>query len=146
MPGWLPPAPFHIGDGKHGKLTADQWRTFCNVHLVISLIRLWGSTPEDSREYKMLVNFMQLIAAIKAATTRSISLENIQIYKENMLLYLRGVKELFPGVAFSQNQHLSCHLSTMLEDYGPTHSWRAFAVEHFNYIMQQTHTNNKFGQ
>ena len=145
LPSWLPSAPFHVGDGKHGKLTADQWRTFCTVHLVITLIRLWGYTPADGREYRLLVNFMHLVLATKAATMRSMSPERIKVYKDNMQSYLNGIKQLFPGVAFSRNHHLSCHLPGMLEDYGPTHSWRTFAIERFNYIMQKTPTNNKFG-
>ena len=48
FPTWLSPAPRNIGLGKVGKLTADQWRTFGTVHVVITMIRLWGHYPPDS--------------------------------------------------------------------------------------------------
>lgn len=145
LPNWMSAAPTHIGDGKHGKIHADQWRSFCTVHLVITLPRIWGNLPADDRRREMLVNFMQLATATKVATMRSITNEMIQIYKDNMLSYLCGVVDLFPGVALVPNQHLSLHLPELLEDFGPTHSWRTFPIERFNFLLQQTNTNRKFG-
>ena len=40
LPTWCTPAPTKIGDGDHGKISADGWRTFCSIHLVVTLGRL----------------------------------------------------------------------------------------------------------
>ena len=67
LPSWLSPVPYRMGDAKCGKLTADQWRTAGTIHLVITLFRLWGHMSKDSREYKLLQNFIHLAMAVKIA-------------------------------------------------------------------------------
>ncbi|KAH8996076.1 hypothetical protein EDB86DRAFT_2829217 [Lactarius hatsudake] len=38
LPSWIGHAPPELGNGKHGKLSADQWRTACTVNLVVTLL------------------------------------------------------------------------------------------------------------
>lgn len=42
LPSWLPASPKEAGLAPSGKLSADQWRTTCTVHLVVTLGRTWG--------------------------------------------------------------------------------------------------------
>ncbi|KAH7903067.1 hypothetical protein BJ138DRAFT_968319, partial [Hygrophoropsis aurantiaca] len=61
LPSFLSPAPSKVGSQKR-KLTADQWRSTGMIHLVITLIRLWGF--ETGRKRQMLFNYMHLVTAV----------------------------------------------------------------------------------
>ena len=145
LPSWLAAAPHHPGSGRHGKFTADQWRSFCTVNLVISLIRLWGVKPEDSRKHRMLVNFLDLVAAVKIAHMRVMTPERIAQYEFYIHRYLKTLLDLYPGTSMAPYQHRCLHLGSMLRQFGPVHAWRTFPFERFNYLLQQTKTNMKFG-
>lgn len=73
LPSCLSPAPPRIGDKGQGKISADGWRVFSTVHLIVTLGRVWGSLPEDTREYQLFSNLCDLVGAIKIATGRSIT-------------------------------------------------------------------------
>ena len=145
-PSWLAAAPHEPGSAQHGKFTADQWRTFCTVNLVVSLIRLWGHEPKNSRKHQMLVNFLNLVAAVKIAHMRVLTPERITQYEFYMHRYLKNLLELYPGTAMAPYQHLCLHFGSMLRQYGPVHAWRTFPFERYNYLLQQTSTNRKFGK
>ncbi len=68
LPSWLRAGPLEIGSTPSGKLSADQWRTTCTVHLVITLGKFWGIKPHDGHFYAMYKNFMDLVMAMKLAT------------------------------------------------------------------------------
>ncbi|GBE86757.1 hypothetical protein SCP_0906380 [Sparassis crispa] len=142
LPSTLTPPPRRPGTSS-GKLEADELRTFCTINLTISLIWAWGSKPSDSREYRMLQNFMDLITAVKLASLRTMTSERITRYRRHMHRYLRTLLELFPGTTISPNQHNSLHLPEHLERFGPTHSIRAFSFERNNGDLQTILTNNK---
>lgn len=145
-PSWLSLAPKHPGEASWGKLTADQWRTFCLVNLPVTLIRLWGSGHDAlRREYRVLQNFMDLISAIKIACARRITPAEIKEYEILMHRYLVTLLELFPGTNISPYQHLSLHLGSLLEGFGPSTSWRVWAFERGNLMLQTIPTNNIFG-
>ncbi|KAI0042377.1 hypothetical protein FA95DRAFT_1500162 [Auriscalpium vulgare] len=145
LPSWVSRAPSNAGSSTHGKFSADQWRTWCTIHLVITLIRLWGCLPEQSREFQMLANFMDLVSATKLATMRSMTVDREDQFYEFMMNYLRRLKILFPGVRLKPNDHFSVHLPTFLKRFGPSHAWRSFAFERWNYMLQQIKTNGRFG-
>ncbi|GAW08063.1 hypothetical protein LENED_010101 [Lentinula edodes] len=67
IPSWMDTAPNRPGEKSHGSFTADQWRMFCTVNLPITLVRLWGTLPQDERKYAILVNFMHLVTALYPA-------------------------------------------------------------------------------
>jgi hypothetical protein len=145
LPSWVAPAPDKPGTAQHGKFSADQWRTFCTVNLVFSLIRLWGHEDKESRQYCMLVNFLDLVTAVELAHRRVMTPPRIAQYEFYMHRYLTTLLELYPGTALTPNQHLSLHLGAMLRNFGPVHAWRTFPFERYNYLLQQTETNMKFG-
>lgn len=146
LPPWISPAPAQIGTSKTGKLSADQWRTTATVHLVVTLVRLWGVEPLDSRRYKMLTNFMDLVTATKLATMRTVSKTRIDLYNLHIRRYMKHYLELYEGVGLTPGQHMSLHFGEVLENFGPTHGWRAWVFERMNYKLQQVPTNKKFGQ
>jgi hypothetical protein len=96
LPSWCSPALPRIGDKGQGKISADGWRVFCTVHLIVTLGRLWGPLPPDSRENQLFKNFCDLVAATKIATGRRITVVRVEEFHDLMLRYLRGLNELFP--------------------------------------------------
>jgi hypothetical protein len=145
LPSHVSAAPSNAGSTKCGKLGADEWRAFCTINLVYTLGRLWGSQPEDSKEYKMYHNFMDLIIAVRFAHMRTITAERISQYRFHMERYLTGMKLLYPGAHVAPCHHLSLHLPQILELWGPVHAWRCFPFERYNFLLQQIPTNMKFG-
>lgn len=146
LPSWIGRVPANLGSSSHGSLSADQWRTACTVNLVASLINLWGSNAEGTRTRQMLDNFMDLVTAIKLAHMRVLTPARIAEYHTRMEAYLKGIVELYPDVAILPYHHMSLHLTSFLRNFGPVHGWRCFPFERYNYVLQKTNTNRKFGE
>ena len=145
LPSWCCPAPTQIGDGEHGKISADGWRTFCSIHLIITLGRLWGHSPPESRRYKLLANFNSLVHATKIATMRSVTSTSAQEFQDHMITYLRGLDELYPTYQLVPSHHIVLHMKELLCRFGPTHAWRCWVFERYNHTLQNISTNGKFG-
>ena len=145
LPTWCCPAPTQIGDGEHRKISADGWRTFGTIHLVITLGRLWGHSPPESRKYKLLANFYSLVHATKIATMRSTTRICAQEFQDYMITYLRGLDELFPTYQLVPSHHIVLHIKELLCRFGPTHAWRCWVFERYNHTLQKIPTNGKFG-
>ncbi|KIP01574.1 hypothetical protein PHLGIDRAFT_42332, partial [Phlebiopsis gigantea 11061_1 CR5-6] len=145
LPSWIAPAPRNVGDGRHGKLTADQWRTLCTVHLVITLVRMWGPTAPAERSHKILDNYMHMVAGVKLATMRSTSPQKASQFVQHWLQYLHGVLDLYPGSNLSPNQHLAAHLGPQMVWAGPSHSLWTFIFERLNKLLRDIPTNNRIG-
>jgi hypothetical protein len=146
LPSWVSPGPRELGSARAGKLSADQWRSTCTIHLVVTLVRLWGNKPKSDRFHLMLQNFLQLVSATKLATMRSVSESQIVDFESTMHQYLLGLRELFPRISISPNQHLSMHLGKILRDFGPAHAWGTWSLERCNHKFQEINTNKRFGR
>ncbi|KAJ3506586.1 hypothetical protein NLJ89_g6792 [Agrocybe chaxingu] len=146
LPSWTTRAPKHPGEVRWGKFKADEWKSFCLVNLPITLVRLWGSKPRESRYYKMLQNYMDLITAVKLVNLRTVTEQHISTYETCMRRYLVGLRDLYPSTPITPYQHLSLHFPDLLRRFGPTHSWRCYAFERYNGIIQHIPSNNKFGE
>ncbi|KAL1750194.1 hypothetical protein FB107DRAFT_187608, partial [Schizophyllum commune] len=145
LPSSMQAAPKSAGERKGGKFKAASWLTYALVNLPITLIRLWGGAPPDSRERAMLDNYMHLVKAIRLASLPYMTSEVIESYTSEMHRYLTTLLELFPGTTITIYQHLSLHLPLLLAEHGPTHAWRCWVVERMNHVLQTLNTNNKFG-
>jgi hypothetical protein len=145
LPSEISPVPREVGSPSAGKLTADQWRTFCTVHLVVSLIRLWGQERPDIRRSKILDNFLHLVALTNLLHMRQVTPERIKSIEEENLIYLEGLRALYPHFSLVPKHHMALHLPVMLRDFGPVHAWRTFAFERLNQIFQNISTNSLLG-
>ncbi|TFK77564.1 hypothetical protein K466DRAFT_608029 [Polyporus arcularius HHB13444] len=141
FPSWMERPPRNFGTATHGKLKADQWRTACTVSLFITLTRLWGDAPADSKEYVLLHNFVHLITATDLATRRSMDPDRAKAYDNHMRRYLQGVLDIFSH-QLVPNHHLSLHLTACLLLFGPVHGWWGFPFERYNGILGGLNVNN----
>ena len=146
LPTWVSRGPAEPGMAKQGSLKADEWKTLCTIQLPLMLIRIWGTRPAGDRKLEMLDNFMDLVHAVRLATVREITTTQINEYEFYMHRYLVNLLELYPMTSISPYQHLSLHFGDNIRRWGPTHSWRCFAFERFNGLMQNIPTNSKFGK
>ncbi|KAI0738686.1 hypothetical protein C8Q80DRAFT_1113325 [Daedaleopsis nitida] len=142
LPSWLEKPPSNIGDASHGKLKADQWRTLCSIHMVITLARLWGHSNATVEEQAVLQNFVHLVIATDLASRRSMSPQRAAEYDRHMLAYLQGIVELF-DVSLVPNHHLALHLTICLAMFGPVHGWWSYPFERYNGMLQRLNTNHK---
>ncbi|TEB22607.1 hypothetical protein FA13DRAFT_1614184, partial [Coprinellus micaceus] len=145
LPPWLHAAPKKAGSAGHGKLSADEWRTFCCVNLVVTLVRLWGHTPEKP-QYRMLCNYMDLVIAVETASTLVTSEADVQLYEFHMKSYLDGLKDLYKEAKVVPNHHLSLHVPEFLRRFGPGPNQRTFGMERYNNVLQRIPTNRQLGK
>lgn len=146
LPSRISPVPRAVGSPSSGKLTADQWRTFCTIHLVISLVRLWGREQLDTRKSHILVNFLHLVSLTNLIHMRTMTPEHIENIERENLAYLQGLRVLYPDFSLVPKHHMSLHFPGMLRDFGPVHGWRTFAFERLNQIFQNILTNSISGR
>lgn len=122
LPSWVSPAPTGFGTKTRGKLSADQWRTLCTIHLPITLIPLW-SNSSSTRLREVLTNFMDLVSAVNIGGQLQISESDLQLYDHYILEYVTGFKRLYKEASIKSNHHLAVHLTRFLRMFGPVHSW-----------------------
>ncbi|EJD38817.1 hypothetical protein AURDEDRAFT_71822 [Auricularia subglabra TFB-10046 SS5] len=146
LPDWLDPAPANVGNSKHGKLSANNWRVFCTIHCIITLIRLWGSSARDTRPFRVLENYLYLVKAVELATMRSTMKTRWETYTKHIVHYLEDLKEVYPKIKYTPNHHLATHLGEFLKRFGPPHSWWAFPFERYNGMLQKINTNDIIGK
>ena len=96
LPSWISPAPRDWGTTKRGKVSADEWRVICTIHLVITLIRLWHD--KEGRLQDMLQNYMDAVSAVRIANLRSSSPNRSQAYNFHIFRYVGGLRRLFPDL------------------------------------------------
>ncbi|KZS86394.1 hypothetical protein SISNIDRAFT_476477 [Sistotremastrum niveocremeum HHB9708] len=144
LPTWITRAPKNVGSSKVGKLSADQWRVTCTIHLPVTLIRLWAKKRPDTREYKLLLNFLELVQAAHLSHSRIMTSDIADQFQTHLHRYLTGLQQLFPNITLTPYQHLCLHLPFFFKYFGPTHSWRCFAFERCNYVLQRINTNSRF--
>ncbi|KZS99481.1 uncharacterized protein LAESUDRAFT_621871, partial [Laetiporus sulphureus 93-53] len=125
LPSWVSRVPRRVGSSSRATglgLGADEWRTFCTIHLTTTLIFLWATFPDESREFQLISNFMDLVTAVKLASMRITTPERRNKCREYTHHYLTTLLELFPGTTIRANQHLLLHLPDILRNLGPAPS------------------------
>ena len=145
LPSWVTDVPRNWGTAARGKLSANNWRVICTVHLPITLIRLWGSVdaPEDRKQ--KLENFMDLVRAVQIANLRSISKEDIKLYEHYIHQYLTGFKSLYKRAKVKPIHHAALHYGDILRGFGPAHTHGAAFYERYIHHMQGKNHNMKLG-
>lgn len=128
LPSWVTRGPLHPSSVSQGNLLAGEWCTFTTINLVITLTRFWGKSKE-SREVRILENFLHLVSAVKYASLWKVDETSIQAYESHMYEYLRSLLELFPGTSIVPNQHMALHFGSQLRRFGPQQGWRGFTFE-----------------
>lgn len=146
VPSWITRPPIDWGQTRRGKLTANNWEVICTIHLVFTLIRIWGGPDSTERKRDMLKNYMDLIQAVRILTMKSIARENIQDYGHYIYQHLFDYKRLYPNAKINPIHHAALHADDKLEYFGPLPSRNAGEYERSIYIMQEINTNNKFGK
>ncbi|KAJ3752706.1 hypothetical protein EV360DRAFT_88492 [Lentinula raphanica] len=149
LPSWIQPAPPKWGIPATGKLSADEYKVVCSISLVITLIRVWGYGNKErpqSRHYRMLLNFLDLVRSIHVIFLHETSQGSRAYYQGTMLKYLEGVLELFPDAMLSSNHHLALHIVTDLENMGPGHARSTPVFERVNHALQEIRKNGRVGE
>ena len=117
-PTFLNRAPPDVGSASAGTLTAEQWRTFCMINLVITLVWIWGFLPQCDRRAQFLKNFVDLVAAVRLGTAKRLTPSKINSYEVRMLDYLCGLHLL------SHSQLASVYYAFSLFDRLTSVRWR----------------------
>lgn len=146
LPSWTSTVRDSWGTQGGGVLGADEWRTLCLIHLVVTLIRIWGYEYEEtSRHFKMLENYLDLVHALHVMYLHETSPSLQDYYSSCMLRYLRGVVTLFPDVPLKPNHHYAIHAVEDLRLMGPPHARSTAVFERVNKKLRDTHTNGHLG-
>ncbi|KAH6915895.1 hypothetical protein BKA70DRAFT_1216201 [Coprinopsis sp. MPI-PUGE-AT-0042] len=145
LPSWVEPAPERAGSKGHGKLSADNWDALGTIHLPVTLIRLWARHPPESREYRMLLNFLDLVNAIEIANMFTTSPDLREQYDALMTRYLDTLKDLYPETPIVPNHHLALHISDYQELWGPSPEAQGWGWERYNHDLTLITTNHRWG-
>lgn len=141
LPTFLSRAPPEVGSASAGSLTAEQWRTLCMVHLIITLVRIWRVLPITDKRHQALTNFIDLVAAARLSTSKQLTPLKISRYEEAIHKYLSGLRTLFPDMALVPNHHLALHLPEDLHAFGPVHSYWTFPFERCIRLLRNVNSN-----
>ncbi|KAG8903983.1 hypothetical protein FRB99_002432 [Tulasnella sp. 403] len=148
VPSWFKAAPTNLGDPKHGKLSAKEWRSTFTVAFLITLPKTWGleyrQNPQTGMA-KVLDNFIHLVLAVLLSTQETTTNTLIQLYDIHIQEYLKGFKLLYPTQTITPYMHLSLHLPDLMRLMGPWISWGTGPYEMFNGMAQKVPTNSRFG-
>jgi len=143
LPSWISPAPRDWGTTKRGKVSADEWRVICTIHLVITLIRLWHD--KEGRLQDMLQNYMDAVSAVRIANLRSSSPNRSQAYNFHIFRYVGGLRRLFPDQNLKPVHHAALHIGHLIELFGPLHSRSANFYERYIKFLHRMNINLKPG-
>jgi len=145
LPSWVTDVPPNWGTATRGKLSANNWRVICTVHLPITLIRLWGG--DDTPEYwkDILENFMDLVCAVQIANLRTISKKEIELFEHYIFRYVARFKTLYKLAKVKPIHHSALHYGDVLRGFGPAHTHGAAFYERYIHTMQRKNHNMKFG-
>lgn len=146
VPSWISRPPVNWGSPRRGKLSANHWEVIGTIHLVFTLIRLWGGIHRTERQWEMLQNYMDLIQSIIILNLKAVRPIDIQSYDFYILRHLNRYKELYPHARINPIHHAALHAGELLEEFGPIPSRNAGHYERSVYRMQELNTNMKFGK
>ncbi len=145
LPSWVTNVPRNWGTAAHGKLSADNWRVICTVHLPITLIRLWGGEDAPKDRKCKLRNFMDLVCAIQIAHLRLVSKWDIELNEQYIQHYMNELKSQFKLTKVKPIHHAALHYSDTLRGFSPAHTHgAAFYKQHIHSMQTQNH-NMKLG-
>jgi hypothetical protein len=145
LPSWVTKAPPDWGTAARGKLSANNWRVICAIHLPITLIRLWGGDDVPDDRKAKLENFMDLVCAVQIANLRTISCKEIELYEHYIFRYMRTFKSLYKLAKVKPIHHAALHYGDVLRGFGPAHTHGAAFYERYIHSMQSKNHNMKLG-
>ena len=93
----------------------------------------------------MLENFMHMVIAVEAATSKTMSYDQARFFDVHMHQYLTSLRLLFDH-DLGMNHHMALHLRECLELFGPVQAWWTFPFERYNGLLQKLNTNHKPGR
>jgi hypothetical protein len=150
-PSWVAPLPNDFGSARHGKLTADQWRSAATVYMPIALMYIWStahlsSDSDRDRLYLIISNTLDLMEAIHCATSWTVSSSLQTRYINAYRKYLRGIRTLFPKFALTTTQHCALHLHEFFPRFGPVIGWWTFPYERIIQLLQRMNHSHRTGE
>ena len=145
LPSWVTDVPHNWGTTTREKLSANNWRIICTVHLPITLIRLWGGEDAPKDRKLKLQNFMDLSCAVQIANLRSVSKQDIKLYEHYIQRYLVRLKSLYKLAKVKPIHHAALHYGNTLRSFGLAHTHGAASYERYIHFMQTQNHNMKLG-
>jgi len=144
-PSYFQPPPSNIGEKRHGKLTAIQWRNLYTPSLAMVLLELWFGNPSP-RSKLLLQNFESLVAATRRIVLFETSPVTADEYTTHYIAYRKSCRELWPTSASVPNHHYAMHNGAQLKFWGPLVLLSEFPFEADIGDLQDISTNNHYGQ
>lgn len=144
IPTWIKRALPVLGKASFGKLKADEWRNLFTIQLPLILIPMWSGL--DQNKIALLQNFGHLVSLTNLALKRSTSGVRIAKYRDHLMNYLEGAKQLFTHCKFAPNHHMAFHLADCLEKFGPVRAWWSFVFERKMGDILKANHNNRIGE
>jgi len=148
VPSWVSSVPHNYGDAAAGTLKADEWRTLGTIYIPIALTSLWGADDPiaNASAQQVPAHKMLLVSAAILAMKDTITMERMAAYRENIMAYIEGILDLYPGVNVRTNHHVEVHIYDFLQLFGPVKSWWCFPFERLIGYLQLLNHNHTSGR
>jgi hypothetical protein len=145
MPSWFTKLPKLFATASGGSLKADQWRAIATIYAPLVLIQEWpkASVPDSEIWLHLMTDLM---SAIYACSSHTVSTTSITKYREHILAYLSAVKTHFSQHQFVPNYHASLHITQLLGELGPAYGWWTFPFERLIRELQNVPNNARMGK
>jgi hypothetical protein len=87
-----------------------------------------------------------LMSAIYACSSHTVTSESIAHYNTYMLSYFSSLKEHFTKISWVPNYHAALHIAKLLKEYGPAYGWWTFPFERLIRELQNALINARMGK
>ena len=145
LPTWMTKLPSMFGTASAGSVKADQWRVIATLYAPLVLIKEWhGSGDAEKRVWLAITT--DLMSAVYACSSHTVSDESIDLYKTHILSYLSKVKTHFAMHRWVPNYHAALHIIQLLKEYGPAYGWWTFPFERMIRELQNVPNNSRIGE
>ena len=141
--------PANLGDPKHGKIKAVQWKAGIEFDLPVAIASVWSKEMQNDsnqRRDKLFQCFMNLAIAVRWGTSYRTSRVHAEKFQDYYQRYLSSLVELYPDISLRPNHHAALHIPQLLLQFGPVHGWWMFPFERVIGNLQKVNTNNKVGK
>ena len=125
--------PYKIQSG-FSSFTADQLKNWINL---FSLLTLQDILTGDDLEI-----WRHFILACRIFSSKSVTTDDLNIADALLMRFCQRVERSYGQHLVTPNMHMHAHIKDCVIDYGPPHTFWAFAFERYNGILGEQPNNN----
>lgn len=147
LPSGIDRVPLNLGEARHGKLKASQWKTIF-VYLIPLIIPQMlvldvDDFPKTSNRSLILENVAKLCRCTQIVLAKKHTEADIKEFEFMYNRYNQTSKGLFNDARVLPNHHFALHIPQQMAYWGPLLAVSEFPGERMNGVLQKIKTNHR---